>query len=138
MKRKINQVWVPYWFWEDWHNGMWNKMEKEQESEMLQKSIEFTGNWLLYGAAMIKVVELWPLTMLNNLTNPSINKRAFLGHCACCMEIGCPEYITRMAWRQLTDRQRFDADEIAQIVIEEWHEKADLSVYQNMGVKVLQ
>lgn len=138
MKRKINQVWVPYWFWEDWHNGMWNKIEKEQESEMLQKSIEFTGNWVLYGAAMIKVVELWPLTMLNNLTNPSINKRAFLGHCACCMEIGCPEYITRMAWKQLTDRQRFDADEIAQIVIDEWHEKADLSVYQNMGVKVLQ
>lgn len=138
LKKRIKQVWVPYWMWEDLINGMWRKLPKEEELEMLTKSIEFTGDWVKYGAAMIEVVKAWPLTMLNNLTNPSMNKRAFLGHCACCYEFGCPEYITRLAWRELTDRQRFDADEIAQMVIDEWHEKTDLSAYQNMGVKVLQ
>jgi hypothetical protein len=58
--------------------------------------------------------------MLNSLTNPSINKRAFLGHCAASYAINCPEHITRLAWRGLTDGQRYLADTVAQETIDKW------------------
>lgn len=118
-----DQVYVPYWDWEDWKSGMWRKETKENEIAMLQTAIEFTGNWEMYGEAMKKVIKAWPKTMLNSLTNPSVNKRAFLGHCAVQYELGIPEYITRMAWKELTDQQRIDADAIAQKILNNWNEE---------------
>lgn len=111
----IKQVWTPYWLWEDYINGMWSKVDFD-----LQTVIEFTGDHLIYGAAMKEVIYKWPNTMLNSLTNPSINKRAFVGHCAVNYTIGAPEYVTRMAWRELADHQRFLADKVAQETIDEW------------------
>jgi len=116
----MKQVYIRYEFWEDWINGMWRSLPLEEENKMLQSAIEFTGNHILYGNAMRKVITTWPMTMLNSLTNKSINRRAFLGHCACQYEINCPEYITRMAWKYLTDQQRFEADKVAQETIEQW------------------
>lgn len=117
----IKQIYTPYWEWEEWINGMWGGSDNEEQD--LQTAIEFTGNWQLYGAAMRQVVIAWPRTMLNSLTNPSINKRAFVGHCAVSYKLGIPEHITRQAWKFLTDQQRKDADAIAQKTIDEWKEK---------------
>lgn len=100
---------------------MWRKVDNEEE--WLKRAIKFTGNHKLYGKWMKKVVYKWPATMLNNLTNPSLNQRAFVGHCACCLAFGCPEYIVRMAWKELTEKQRVLADKVAQETIDEWKEK---------------
>lgn len=115
----MKQVYVPYWEWEDWLNGMWAKGSEDR----LQEAIEFTGDWERYGNAMKEVIVAWPRTMLNSLTNPSINKRAFLGHCAVCFKIGITEDIVRMAWKRLTDEQRRLADKVAQETIDEWKRK---------------
>lgn len=117
---KIKQVWIPYWEWEDWINGMWRSLSKEDEHDALQKAIEFTGDHIRYGNAMGEVIELWPRTMLNSLSNSGINRRAFLGHCAVQFKINVPEYITRMAWGELTDEQRELADQAAQSHIDNW------------------
>lgn len=122
-KIQIKQVWIPYWDWEDWINGMWRSVSKEEEKEFLQKAILFTGDNFSYGSAMVRVIKAWPKTMINSLTNPSINKRAFVGHCACCFEFNCPEYITRLAWRELTQLQRDLADMQAENAIQSWRKE---------------
>ena len=127
---KIKQQWVPYWEWEDWINGMWAKGDESK----LQQAIDFTGDSLAYGDAMKEVVEAWPRTMLNSLTNPSINKRAFLGHCAVCYKLGIQESITRMAWFKLTNEQRTAADKVAQETIDDYRNKL---VHRNVGEPVL-
>ena len=89
---------------------------------------------------MRKVVASWPRTMLNNLTNKSINRRAFLGHCACCYKFKCPEYITRMAWHELTDMQRILADNEAQIIIDSYiinYEAKNKGLYYIVDNKML-
>ena len=130
---KIKQIWVPYWHWEDWLNGMWAKSENEERD--LQTAIEFTGDHIAYGNAMLDVIFAWPQTMLNSLTNPSVNKRAFLGHCAVSYKLKIPEYITRQAWKLLTDKQRYDADLIAQQTIDEW--KKDYENILKLGNSVV-
>lgn len=133
---KIKQVWTPYWEWEDWHAGMWRKSDTEKLH--LQQAIEFTGDHIKYGNAMLDVVFAWPRTMLNSLTNPGINKRAFLGHCAVTFKLAIPEYITRNAWKLLTQDQRDRADKIAQETIEAWREDyANILQRGNNGVTIM-
>ena len=116
----MKQVYRPYWDWECYKNGMWNKVSKEEEQKLLKIAIDFTSDHSLYGSAMREVVYLWPCTMENHLTNKSINRRAFLGHCAVFYKFQIPEYIVRKAWRYLTDDQRKLADLEAEKTIKEW------------------
>lgn len=125
---------IPYWEWEDWINGMW--FCSMNEAEDLLKAIEFTGDHIKYGKAMGEVIKTWPRTMLNSLTNTSINRRAFLGHCAVMHAIQVPEYITRMAWKELTNDQREAADAVATYHINQY-EKTHRELYQNLGEPVL-
>lgn len=126
MSRITKQHFVHYLEWEDFRAGMWGKLAKNLEPEMLELAIDFTGNHKAYGSAMMEVIWQWPRTMLHNLTNPSINKRAFLGHCACCFKIKCPEYLTRRAWWHLSEQQRILADAIAEKTINHWFLKRNV------------
>lgn len=99
---------------------MWRKVTKSKESGYFDKVLAFTGDHIRYGNAMKEVVKMWPNTILNTFTNNSVNKRAFLGQCACSYKLDCPEYITRKAWKQLTEKQRIMADTVAQQTINEW------------------
>jgi hypothetical protein len=117
----MKQVYVPYWKWECYNNGMWDKVnDKSLELNLLNKAIVFTGNHILYGKAMGKAIVLWKYSMLNFLTNKSMNRKAYLGHCAVFIEKQIPEYIVRMAWKRLTNKQRELADLEAEKYIKEW------------------
>lgn len=138
---KLKQVWIPYWEWEDYNNGMWRTIsDAKEERRLLRKAITFTKDYVRYGRAMKKVVRAWPQTMINSFTNTSINQRAFVGHCAVQWKLGIPEYITRMAWKELTDKQREDADNVAQETIDKWkirYAKEVRKLRRDMAKKVL-
>jgi len=106
--------------WEDYKNGMWRKITNEERQDYLLKAISFTGNTELYGSWMLKVIEEWPYTCEQNLTDNAINQQAFIGHCACCLAIGCPEDITREAWWHLTQEQQDKANLKADYAIFKW------------------
>lgn len=99
---------------------MWSKVDKKTEIAMLTKAIEFTGNHILYGRAMIDVSKKWTYSMLNFLTNKSANRKAYLGHCAVFYKLQIPEYIVRTAWKELTDEQRRLANLQAENTINYW------------------
>ena len=102
----IKQIFHHYETWECYKNGMWRKVPPDDQENLLKQAIEFTSDHIKYGKAMIKAVDNWTITLEHNLTDNSINKRAYIGHCAVCIELGIPEYITRMAWHYLTDLQK--------------------------------
>lgn len=116
----MKQIWIPYWEWEDWKSGMWRKLQQHEERFYIEKAISFTGNHIIYGNAMLEVIYAWPMTMINSLTNKSINKKAFVGHCAVQFKINCPEYITRIAWGNLNDKQRELANNAALFAVNTW------------------
>lgn len=115
------QVYHPYWLWEDYKNGMWRKESKEYEKQWLPIAIAFTGDHIKYGAAMTRVVNEWPVSSEHNLTNLNINRRAWVGHAAVCLELGIPEYIVRTAWKNITQYQRVMANHVADQSIHLWH-----------------
>lgn len=116
----MKRVWHPYTAWEEVSRGMWRQVRGDERRRLLRESIEFTGNAEKYGAAMLRVIEEWPISCEHNLTELGQNRRAWLGHAACCLAIGCPEDVTREAWGHLTEEQRVAADRKALSAILAW------------------
>jgi hypothetical protein len=63
------------------------------------------------------------------LTDISQNRRAWIGHAACCMAIKCPEYITRSAWGYLTKEQQDLANAEADRAIAWWERNKGGEIY---------
>lgn len=120
---EIKRIYHNYKDWEDYQLGMWRKESPENEKRLLDKAIDFTGNHEEYGYWMLQVIEKMPTACEHNLTNMSINRKAWIGHAACCLAFNCPEYITRQAWGMLTDYQREEANKKADYAIMKWEEK---------------
>jgi hypothetical protein len=110
---KIKQIYHPYYLWEDYINGMWKKANKLDEQDLIKKATEFMSDNIKFGNAMINVVDNWKYTCEHNLTDPLINHKAFIGQTAVCYELKIPEYITRIAWSCLTEKQQFLANKQA-------------------------
>lgn len=118
---KDKRIYHPYYKWEEYKAGMWSTIEdKKLEYEKTQEAIAFTGDHELYGRYMIKVTDIWKYSCEHNLTNLSINRKAWIGHAAACIAIACPEYITRAAWWELTEQQRILANKQADKAIKKW------------------
>lgn len=118
-KRSINQIFHPYWLWEDFKNGMYSE-NKEGREERIQEAIKMLSNKYLCMWWMGKVVHDWTYACEQKLTSPSTNKIAWLGQAACSYYAGVHEDETREAWSRLTDDIRNKANEIAEQTIETW------------------
>jgi hypothetical protein len=114
------EKWHPYWAWEEVKHNMWGDVSHRKT--WLEIAASFTGNASLYGEWMRRVVHEWPVSCEHNLTKTG-DKRAWMGHAAVALAIGCPEDIVREAWGLLTDEQRKAANEQAAKAIELWREK---------------
>jgi hypothetical protein len=99
---------------------MFRKLEPEQEEMYLLKAVEFMGDYKKFGRAMMQVIKNWQIASEQNLTDNSMNRRAWMGQSACSLAIDCPEYITRLAWWKLTDEQKILANKEADKAISKW------------------
>ena len=116
----IARIWHPYWNWEDYHAGMWRKLPKYDERKAFAEALEFTGDHKLYGSWMRRVVDEWPAACEHNFTDSATNKQAWVGHAACALALGLPEYIVRKAWALLSDEQRVAANKEADEAYAVW------------------
>jgi hypothetical protein len=113
----MKQVYYNYLLWEDYQNGMWRKHPKQLEEQMCIDALEFMQDVERWGDAMIKVIKEWKYTTEHNLSDPQTNKKAFIGQCAVCYELGIPEHITREVWGKLTEKNQIEANNKAKKAI---------------------
>lgn len=119
----MKRIYHDYRRWEDFKNGMWRNVSKREREKLLPIAIEFTGDHEKYGAAMMEVTRKWKYSCEHNLTDNSLNKKAWVGHAACSLKMNLPEFVVRMAWKLLTDEQRYLANNQADIAINIWTKK---------------
>lgn len=118
---KLNRVYHPFDQWEEIKHNMWGDVDNKKK--MLSWAFEFTQNHKLYGEYMMRVVNEWPISCENALTDYFLNRRAWIGHAACALANKCPEDIVRQAWGYLTDEQQFLANEEANNAIRTWEQR---------------
>jgi hypothetical protein len=97
---------------------MWGNVK--DKAQWLQKAIDFTGDYELYGSWMLRVIDVWPKSCEQNLTKLDTNRKAWIGHAAVALAIQCPEDIVRQAWGFLSDKQQKLANQKAQYAINKW------------------
>ena len=114
----MERVYHPYWNWEEIEHNMWGDVDDRKK--YLKKAIAFTSDHKKYGRFMMRVILEWPVSCENALTDNSINKKAWVGHAATALALGCPEDITREAWGNLTDEQQLLANNQARKAIQTW------------------
>lgn len=100
---------------------MWGVSENPESQ--LKTAIEFTGDHEKYGQAMSRVIHEWKYSCEQNLTDLGMNRRAWIGHAAVCLELGIPEHITRKAWSYLSFEQQRLANAQADRNIYLWEQK---------------
>lgn len=115
----MKPIYHHYTKWEDFQNGMYNE-EKEGRKNRVQKAIKILSDKDLCYKAMRMVIECWKYACEQNLSNDMYGHRSFLGQAACNIYAGVHEDETRQAWGMLTDDQRKQANEIADMVYREW------------------
>jgi len=134
---KFKRVYHPYWNWEEIDHNMWGEISDKKAAT--ERAIKFTGDHKLYGRFMMRVVNEWPISCENALTDYSLNRKAWVGHAACALANGIPESITRIAWGHLTDEQRLLANKEAERAIQHWeyHYSESHGLHQDMGEALL-
>lgn len=125
----MKKIWHHYEQWEEYHYGMWRRLPTDHEEPYFRLAITFTGDAFLYGYYMNRVIDAWPMSCEQNLTDMSLNRRAWLGHAACCLAFRCPEYLVRQAWWELTEDQRREANRKADEAIALWESRHDTEIH---------
>lgn len=115
---KINKVYHHYLDWEEIEHNMWGNIDNRKA--WVKKAIKFTGDHKKYGRFMNRVINEWPISCENALTDYSLNRKAWVGHAACALALGCPEDITREAWKELNYEQQLLANKEAERAIQRW------------------
>lgn len=123
------EIWHPYTSWEEMKSNMWGSVKDRKD--WLQKAIDFTGDHLLYGSWMVKVVNEWPLSCEQNLSKIDTNRKAWIGHAAVALAIQCPEDIVRQAWGFLSNEQQDLANNQAKQAIELWESRSGFAQKRN-------
>lgn len=133
----ISRVYHPVNLWEEVNHNMWGDVINEKQA--LALAIKFTSDHKLYGQHMLRVVSEWPVSAENALTDPYLNKKAWVGHAAVALALNIPEDITRKAWGFLTDEQRLLANREAERAIQQWQLRYTKSerLRKEMGIQML-
>ena len=117
----MKQIYFSYDKWEDYNAGMYYD---DLDNITIDEAINLSYNLLVdldeLKIYMLKVTRVWINSTLHNLTNSSMNHQAWLGQSACMLKNNVPERYTRMAWRELTEEQKYKANKVADRVKFEW------------------
>jgi hypothetical protein len=107
---RISKIYHHYEKWEEHKFGMWLTPSKEEAERLLPMVVKFTGNHIKYGNAMLEVIKSWKYSCEDKLTDTNLNRKAWLGHAACCHKFGWPESLVRLAWGKLNNQQQLLAN----------------------------
>ena len=118
----MERIYHPYWLWEDYQNGFYENVSGEDKASKIQKVFEMFNSEELTRSNMEYVVNNWKYSMQHNLTNPSLNKIAYIGQSACCNYANIPNSITMECWSKLSKDVQDRANEIASNVLSKWIE----------------
>ena len=120
-ERRLKRVFHHHDKWEDAAHGMWRRNTSGEERQAFKrKAAGLMVNTEAFYEAMARVTREWPYSCEANLTAPSINRRAWLGHAGTCLLTGSPEDVTRDAWWTLTQEQQNAANAAADRAIADW------------------
>lgn len=119
----MERIYHPFNLWEDYKAGFYDNCSGSKKTEYKKECLELFNNLELLKEQMLRVINEWKYSCEHNLTNPSMNKIAYIGQGAACIYKGIPNTITMECWSLLSKDIQNEADKIAEVVLNEWENK---------------
>lgn len=118
----MKRIYHPYWLWEDWQNGLfetdgYDEKETERLTELAKSLLENQEEFFRIAK---EVITEWKYAAEMNLSNKGRNRQAWIGQASCCYKYKIPEYMTKYAWRMMSEENRIKANNTADNVIATW------------------
>ncbi len=112
----MDRIIHPHYLWEDYLHGFYNKGDASQEN--VEKCCELLSDQALFWDVMCQLTIDWIYSTEFNLSNTTINRRAWLGQAACCYQYGIESNVTVIAWGMLDGKTQIEANKTANNMIE--------------------
>lgn len=126
-------MYKPYYKWECYNSGMYKRVRHHK----VEPALEFMLDSDSFHRAMKVVVNSWPVTMSDKLTNHNLNRIAFIGQAACCYAKGLRAVEVKAAWGLMPNHKRILSNNFALNILKTWEQEkklADISSCGRIGV----
>lgn len=120
-KTSLDRIYHPWWKWECYKSGFYNTTPPEgmdKESAELQYC-SFLSDLNKFGAAMERVMKEWPHSCDQFLSNPGMNRIAWLGQASVCITTGVPSCF-RAGFKLLEPHAQDAANALAAEYLDKW------------------
>lgn len=111
-----NQFFSHFKYWGDYKNGFYSR---DNQSNLQNKCFEFFENENIFKTCQ-KVKKDWKYSYNINLSNKTINRRAWLGQAGCNYYCGASFLTTIDTWRKLSQFVQYRCNEIADKFVKEY------------------
>lgn len=112
-----------YYTWDQWEcypAGLYESSKADMEDDQCKEAYrDFLADLGRFGAALERVLAEWRNSCEHYLTNMAMNRVAWLGQAAACIDMGLPSKY-RSGYFLLTDEQRKAADLLALEYLNRW------------------
>lgn len=114
----MKQIFHGYQHWECYQAGMYSDVDITDRDGYAEYA-RFLADIPRFKTAMYRVIAEWPRSCEHFLSNPSVNRIAWLGQSAMCIETGISRKY-RSGFRLLTADQQASANQAANTVLVSW------------------
>jgi hypothetical protein len=117
----MKRIYHPYHIWECYNSGFFNQSPHDgitpDEAKEMYKL--FLGDLNKFESALKIVITEWRYSCEHFLTNPSINKIAWLGQASACVSLGLPSKF-RSGFNLLSIKDQIKANKLAERYFKIW------------------
>ena len=119
---KMNRIYHPWWNWECYKAGFYSIEPPEgMDADTCRvRYCEFLSSDEKFSAGMERVFKEWPNSCEHFLTNPSINKIAWLGQASMCITSGISSNF-KGGFNLLSTEDQGKANALAAVHLERWN-----------------
>ena len=116
----MKRIFHPWSSWENYHAGFY-AIGKLSDERIREDYANFLRDIPRFSAALERVLREWPKSCEQFLSNEHLNRIAWLGQAAMCIDTGIPACF-RGGFRLLTDAEQAEANAVALACLNRWLE----------------
>jgi galactokinase/mevalonate kinase-like predicted kinase len=121
MKKNGLRIYHPWWLWECYKAGFYSTIppDGKTKEQCKEEYAIFLSDIELFNYSMDEVIKTWKYSSEHFLSNPSINRIAWLGQSSMCLANKIPSAF-KSGFFLLDDCQKTKANNAARIKLNDW------------------
>jgi hypothetical protein len=118
----MERIYHHYGKWEDHKHNFYDNCSGDKKKQLIDRCISTFKDFALFELMCYRVINEWRYSCEHNLSNPSMNKIAYIGQAVMALCFNCPNTVTMESWGFLNEETRLKCNEIAGLYLKKWED----------------